>query len=70
MGGNPMIPENKIVELALGRILLLSSRPEQPGDVEEYEHCRSIILNALGSTGPPDYQVNYARDHRKGAQGG
>ncbi len=64
-----MTSENKIVELAFGRILLLGSRPEQPGDVEEYERCRSIILNALESTGSPDYQVNYARDHRKGAQG-
>jgi len=30
--------------LAMGRILLLGSRPFQPGDVEEYERCRAIIM--------------------------
>jgi hypothetical protein len=58
----------KAVELALGRIFRMGSRPTRPGDVEEYERCRAIILD---NTEPslPDYRSNYARDRLKGAQG-
>lgn len=34
----------RIVELALGRIFRMGSRPAQPGDVAEYERCRAIIM--------------------------
>lgn len=34
----------KIVELAIGRILRLGSRPTQSGDIEDYERCRAIIM--------------------------
>lgn len=38
-------PEMKIlVELAIGRIFRLMLRPCQPGDVEQYERCRQLIL--------------------------
>ena len=40
-------PTEEIALLALGRILRLGSRPTQPGDVEEYERCRAIILTAV-----------------------
>jgi hypothetical protein len=40
--------------LALGRILRMASRPTQPGDVEEYNRCRAIIM-----TDAPDWA--YAR---------
>ena len=39
---------NKTVELAIGRIFRMMSRPVEPGDVAEYERCRSIILNLVG----------------------
>ena len=55
-------------ELALGRILRLASRPEQPGDIEEYERCRSIILNTFEPVNA-DYRPDWARDRLKGAQG-
>jgi hypothetical protein len=40
-----------VVELALGRILRLAARPEQPGDVAEYERCRALILDELAPDG-------------------
>jgi hypothetical protein len=33
-----------LVQLALGRIFALGSRPTQPGDVAEYERCRAIVM--------------------------
>jgi hypothetical protein len=35
-----------VIALALGRIFRMGARPTQPGDVEEYERCRAIILKA------------------------
>ena len=36
--------KNRIRELALGRLFRLGSRPEQPGDAEEYERVRRAFL--------------------------
>jgi len=36
----------RAIECALGRIFRLGARPTQPGDIEEYERCRAIILSA------------------------
>lgn len=60
---------DRTTELAFGRILRMASRPAQPGDVAEYERCRTIILNALGNPEVVDYSHNYARDRLKGAAG-
>ncbi len=60
--------KGKLVELALGRIFLMGSRPTQPGDVEEYERCRAIILDATDPV-EPDWTANYIRDRNKGAAG-
>jgi len=60
--------KRKLVQLALGRIFRMGQRPTQPGDVEEYERCRAIILDAVEPLAP-DYRPNYARDRRKGAAG-
>lgn len=60
--------DQKAVELALGRILRLGSRPTQPGDVEDYERCRAIILD-LCQPILPGYSPNYARDRLCGAAG-
>lgn len=65
---NPDGPST-LAELALGRIFLLGSRPFQPGDIEEYERCRAIVLDAVGRDMPADYKPNYARDRLRGAQG-
>lgn len=74
--------DTKAVELALGRIFRLASRPEQPGDVADYERCRRVILDILAPIDVPLHAaygsgyaakeepgVNYARDRNKGAQG-
>jgi len=58
----------QLVQLALGRVFRILSRPFQPGDVEEYERCRAIILDNVEPT-EPDYAPNWARDRLKGAQG-
>jgi hypothetical protein len=56
------------VQMALGRMFRLMSRPSQPGDMEQYEACRRVLLDASeGAT--PDYAPNYARDRFLGAQG-
>ncbi len=59
--------ERQTVNLALGRIFRLGSRPTQPCDVADYERCRSIILNICEPVS--DYQPCYASDRLKGAQG-
>jgi len=59
----------RIVDLAIGRIFRLCSRPAQPGDVEEYERCRRIILDNVPKGIGDRYEVNWARDRMKGAQG-
>lgn len=59
--------DSKIVQLAIGRILRLASRPEQPGDMAEYYRCRSLILDRCESQ--PDNRPCYERDRHKGAAG-
>lgn len=56
---------NTAIELAFGRILRMGARSTQPGDIEEYERCKWIIMDAgeyLGVRTTPDYQPNYPRD--------
>jgi hypothetical protein len=60
------------VQLALGRIFRLMLRPEEPGDVEQYERARKIVLDAADEfqiTSGPDYEHCWVRDRFKGAQG-
>ena len=57
------------VNIALGRIFRLMSRPEHPGDVAEYERCRAIILDLCDPV-QPDYSPNWVRDRLLGAAGG
>jgi hypothetical protein len=54
--------KNPTVELALGRIFGMMSRPSQPGDVAEYERCRAIVLDELGDARVA-YQPSFARDY-------
>lgn len=55
------------VNLAIGRIFLLGSRPEKDGDVAQYLRCRAIILDLVEPG--PDTSICFARDYGKGAQG-
>lgn len=54
--------------LAIGRLLRIMSRPEQPGDVEEYYRCRSIIMGAAETLGlsATDNRPNWCRDRLHG----
>jgi hypothetical protein len=56
------------VELALGRIFRLMSRPTQAGDVADYERCRAIVMGAVEPVAP-DYRPNWTRDRLAGARG-
>lgn len=38
--------KRQIAELAIGRFLAIGSRPAQPGDMEEYDCLRAIIMRA------------------------
>lgn len=57
------------VNLALGRIFRMASRPEQPGDAAEYWRCRSLIMNELDDGSYIDCRPDYGRDRLRGAQG-
>jgi hypothetical protein len=39
------------MQLALGRILRMGSRPYQDGDFAEYERCRAIFMDAAEAQG-------------------
>lgn len=41
----------RTMDLAIGRLLRLMSRPEQPGDVETYYACRRAIYDAAEAMG-------------------
>ena len=57
---------SKVIELALGRIFRMGSRPSEPGDLAEYERCRALILDVADAPGDADWKPNYARDYGKG----
>ena len=63
-----MNDDSEIVNLALGRIFRLLSRPTQPGDVADYERCRAVVLDLCDPV-QPDYAPNYIRDRLLGAAG-
>ncbi len=56
------------VQMALGRIFSMMERPFENGDIEQYEACRALILDAAEPV-QPAYQPNYVRDRLKGAAG-
>ncbi len=57
------------VQLALGRIFRLMSRPAQPGDVQQYYAARAVVLEYTGDV-IADWQPDYGRDRMRGAAGG
>ena len=59
------IDQSLTVNLAIGRIFRIMSRPYKDGDKEEYERCRKIILDLEPDQGDslahlPEH--NYGRD--------
>ena len=54
------------VQLAMGRMFRLMSRPFQDGDIEQYKKCRSIILAATcihqNISQPPGSHFQYCED--------
>jgi hypothetical protein len=59
---------NQIIELALGRLFRIASRPAQASDTEMYYKIRAIVMEQIGDA-PQQYRPNYARDRLLGAQG-
>ena len=57
------------VQLALGRIFRLMSRPSEPGDEEQYEAARAVILAHAPANISLDYLPNWVRDRHRGAAG-
>lgn len=56
------------IQLALGRMFGMMLRPFEPGDVEEYERCRAIVLDVSDPV-TQDTRPNWARDRLRGAAG-
>ena len=56
------------VQMALGRIFKIMSRPFQEGDVEQYEAARRVVLAFSGDV-TPDWVPDFGRDRLRGAQG-
>lgn len=68
MGRDQMTTQDRqIVNLAIGRIFRMASRPSQPGDVAEYERCRGLILDRVDAS--VDMAPCYIRDRMRGAAG-
>lgn len=57
------------VQLALGRIFRLLSRPALPGDVEKYEEARRVALSGVPLDVALGYAPSWVRDRNKGAAG-
>jgi len=53
----------QLMQLAIGRILRMASRPAEPGDVAEYERCREIFMDAAAEQGivAKETSIGYCR---------
>ncbi len=58
-----MTTNQKAAELAMGRIFGMMQRPEQAGDLAEYQRCKQIIMDAVGFE-TSDTEHCFARDYR------
>lgn len=55
MEGNAMPKEDRrAVDMAIGRLFRMASRPSRPGDAEEYARIRSVAMGALPLGQEPD----------------
>ena len=55
------------VQLSIGRLFLMLSRPEQPNDIETFHKIRAIVLDSADCR--TDYRPNYVAQRMTGAQG-
>ena len=55
------------VQLAIGRLFLMLSRPEQPGDIETFHKIRAIVLDSADCR--TDYLPKYVAQRMNGSQG-
>ncbi len=55
------------VQLALGRLFAMMTRPEQPGDADQFHEIRAIVMDSCEQRA--DYRPNWARDRLTGAAG-
>ena len=55
------------VQLAIGRLFMMLSRPEQPNDIETFHKIRAIVLDSAEHQ--PDCRPNYVAQRMAGAQG-
>lgn len=56
---------NKVMQLALGKILRIGSRPSEEGDIQLYENAKFAFLDAaefLGVEGKADMRPDYSND--------
>ena len=56
------------VQLALGRLFLMMSRPARPGDVDTLHKIRALVMDAAEPV-LPDYRPDYVAQRLLGAQG-
>lgn len=66
-----MNDDQRVLTCAIGRLLRLMSRPEQPEDSAQYHMARSAALDAADrlGLGIADRRPNYAAQRHSGAQG-
>lgn len=62
-----MSTQQHAINLAMGRLFRLMSRPYQPGDDETYTAVRSFILDRCEPA--PEHAPNWVRDRLHGACG-
>lgn len=58
----------KAIEMAIGRIFLLGSRPSEEGDIKQYEDARHIAFEAadyLGIDTKNEHINSYQKDYFK-----
>jgi len=62
-------PESRqIVNMALGRLFSIMSRPFREGDIEQFERVRAVVVSELGEERVEPVHC-WARDRLRGAQG-
>lgn len=61
-------PMPAAVQMALGRIFALMSRPAQAGDIDQYEAARRVVLDHADDV-VADWVPDVNRDRFTGAQG-
>jgi hypothetical protein len=56
------------VQMALGRLFAMMSRPAQPGDVEMFHKIRALVMDSAEPQ-PTEYRPNFVLQRLMGAKG-